>query len=135
MWEKLYSFGKDLLTLKGQVEKNTADIKELRQDLKDLTSIAGVMFDRDRSQTYRWMHRLQPIIAVALATKMVLPVRKLNGIEELIERFPEVKEVMIDGAERPIQRPNEQKRQKQNYSGKKKRHSIAFLCSKTSRCD
>ena len=38
MWEKLYSFGKDLLTLKGQVEKNTADIKELRQDLKDLTS-------------------------------------------------------------------------------------------------
>jgi hypothetical protein len=38
MWEKRYSFGKDLLTLKGQVEKNTADIKEFRQDLKDLTS-------------------------------------------------------------------------------------------------
>jgi cell division protein FtsL len=38
MWEKLYSFGKDLLTLKRQVEKNATDIKELRQDLKDLTS-------------------------------------------------------------------------------------------------
>jgi hypothetical protein len=33
MWQKLYEFGKQLLTLKGQVEKNTQDIKELRQDL------------------------------------------------------------------------------------------------------
>jgi hypothetical protein len=39
MWQKLYEFGKQLLTLKNQVDKNTQDIKELRQDLKELTSL------------------------------------------------------------------------------------------------
>lgn len=91
--------------------------------------LAGVMFDLDRAQTHRWMHRLQPILEDALATKMVLPVRKLNSIEEFIERFPAVKEVMIDGTERPIQRPNEPERQKQNYSGKKKRHTRKHLAA------
>ena len=91
--------------------------------------VAGVMFDLDRSQTHRWMHRLQPILEAALATKMVLPVRKLNNIDEFIELFPEVKEVMIDGTERPIQRPSEQERQKQNYSGTKKRHTRKHLAA------
>lgn len=91
--------------------------------------LAGVMFDLDRAQTHRWMHRLQPILEAALATKMVLPVRKLNSIEEFIERFPAVKEVMIDGTERPIQRPDEPERQKQHYSGKKKRHTRKHLAA------
>ncbi len=38
MWDKILEFGKELLTLKGQVGSNTSDIKELRQDLKDLTA-------------------------------------------------------------------------------------------------
>jgi hypothetical protein len=38
MWQKIYEFGKQLLTLKSQVEKNTQDLKELRQDLKNLTA-------------------------------------------------------------------------------------------------
>lgn len=91
--------------------------------------LAGVMFDLDRSQTHRWMHRLQPILEAALGTKMVLPVRKIDSIEEFMELFPEVQEVMIDGTERPIQRPDEQERQKQNYSGKKKRHTRKHLAA------
>jgi hypothetical protein len=39
MWQKLYDFGKQLLTLKSQVENNTQDIKEMRQDLKELANI------------------------------------------------------------------------------------------------
>jgi SMC interacting uncharacterized protein involved in chromosome segregation len=38
MWQKLIEFGKQLLTLKGQVEKNTRDIQDLRADLDDLVS-------------------------------------------------------------------------------------------------
>ncbi|MCH2051210.1 MAG: transposase family protein [Trichodesmium sp. ALOHA_ZT_67] len=34
-----------------------------------------------------------------------------------------VKEVIIDGTERPIQGLIEQQKQKDNYSGKKKRHT------------
>jgi hypothetical protein len=89
--------------------------------------LAGVIFDLDRSQTHRWMHRLQPILEAALGKEMVLPVRKLRSIEEFFERFPGVQEVIIDGTERPIQRPTQPERQKENYSGKKRRHTRKHL--------
>jgi chromosome segregation ATPase len=38
MLDKLVDFGKQLFSLKGQVEKNTSDIKDLRTDLKELTT-------------------------------------------------------------------------------------------------
>jgi hypothetical protein len=89
--------------------------------------VAGVIFDVDRSQTHRWMHRLQPVLEAALGKEMVLPLRKLRSIEEFLQWFPEVKEVIIDGTERPIQRPAHPERQKQNYSGKKRRHTRKHL--------
>ncbi|NES69440.1 MAG: transposase family protein [Okeania sp. SIO2D1] len=52
---------------------------------------------------------------------------KNESIEEFITRFPSVKEVMIDGTERPIQRPQDQQKQKDHYSGKKKRHTSQHL--------
>jgi hypothetical protein len=73
------------------------------------------------------MHRLQPILEAALGKEMVLPVRKLSSIEEFLERFPGVKEVIIDGTERPIQRPKLTERQQENYSGKKRRHTRKHL--------
>ncbi len=58
---------------------------------------------------------------------MALPKRKITSIEEFIESFPEVKRVILDGTERPIQRPLDQEKQKQDYSGKKKRHTRNHL--------
>ena len=89
--------------------------------------LAGIMFDLDRSQANRWMHRLQKVLEKALGRKMALPKRKLTSIEEFIESFPEVKRVILDGTERPIQRPKDQEKQKQDYSGKKKRHTRTHL--------
>ena len=89
--------------------------------------VAGVLFDFDRSQANRWMHRLQPILEAALGQTMALPERKLERIEQFLQRYPEVKEVMIDGTERPIARPKDQKRQKEHYSGKKRRHTRKHL--------
>jgi hypothetical protein len=34
---QVVKFGRELLTLKRQVEKNTTEIKEIRQDLHELT--------------------------------------------------------------------------------------------------
>jgi hypothetical protein len=42
---------------------------------------------------------------------------------EFLERFPEVEEVILDSTERPVQRPKDCERQKEHYSGKKKRHT------------
>lgn len=75
------------------------------------------------------MHRLQSILETALGHKMALPERKLNSIEEFIAHFPNVERVMIDGTERPILRPKNPDWQKQNYSGKKRRHTRKHLAA------
>lgn len=85
--------------------------------------LAGLLFDIDRAQAHYWMHRLQPILESALGEKKVLPERKLNSIEDFMERFSGVERIMIDGTERPIQRPQDPDQQKLNYSGKKRRHT------------
>ncbi len=91
--------------------------------------LAGLLFEIDRAQAHYWMHRLQPILEEALGEKMALPERKLTSIEAFIERFPGVERVMIDGTERPIQRPIDPERQKLNYSGKKRRHTRKHLAA------
>lgn len=89
--------------------------------------VAGFLFDFDRSQANRWMHRLQATLEAALGQKMTLPERKLETVEQFLERYPEVKEVMIDGTERPIARPKDREKQKLTYSGKKKRNTRKHL--------
>lgn len=85
--------------------------------------LASVLFDFDRSQAHRWVHKLQGILEKALGEKQVLPLRQVNSVEEFLEKFPMVKKVIVDGTERPICRPKEEEKQKENYSGKKKRHT------------
>ena len=92
-------------------------------------ALASVLFDFDRSQAYRWVQRLQPILEKTLGEKQVLPRRKLSSIDEFIEHFPLVKKVIVDGTERPICRPKARERQKENYSGKKKRHTSKNLAA------
>ncbi|MCY6494616.1 transposase [Leptolyngbya sp. GGD] len=91
--------------------------------------LAGILFDLDRSQTHEWMHELQPVLEAALGQEMVLPARKLRSIEAFLEMFPGVERVMIDGTERPIQRPQNSEAQTQNYSGKKRRHTRKHLAA------
>lgn len=91
--------------------------------------LAGIIFDLHRSQAHDWMHRLQPLLEKTLGQKMVLPERKLDSITAFFERFPAVKRVMIDGTERPVQRPQDSEAQKANYSGKKKRHTRKHLAA------
>lgn len=91
--------------------------------------VAGLLFDIDRSQAHYWVHKLQPVLERTLGQKMVLPARKIHSIEQFVEQFPTVKRVMIDGTERPIQRPKDPEQQKLNYSGKKKRHTRKHLAA------
>jgi hypothetical protein len=85
--------------------------------------ILGFIFDLDRSNANRNIHKLTPILEKALGREMVLPERKINTLEELLEVFPDVRDIFVDGTERPIQRPKDNERQKENYSGKKKMHT------------
>lgn len=78
----------------------------------------------DRARTHEWTHELLPVLRMALKKNIVLPERKMRTPEEFFARFPGVKEIWIDGTERPVKRPKDQKRQKRQYSGKKKRHTV-----------
>ncbi len=89
--------------------------------------LAGILFGLDRSQANRWMHRLQKVLERTLGVKMALPKRHLNTEAEFNESFPEVNRVILDGTERPIQRSSDREKQKQDYSGKKKRHTRNHL--------
>jgi hypothetical protein len=77
------------------------------------------------------VHRLQGILETALGTNMVLPERKLERMEQFLERFPDVQEVIVDGTERPVQRPQAKEKRKQHYSGKKKRFTRKHITGST----
>jgi hypothetical protein len=93
--------------------------------------VLSFLFDLERGRANRWVHRLQRNLETALDKKMVLPERKLTSMEQFLERFPEVKEVILDGTERPVQRPKDAEKQKAHYSGKKKRHTRKHITGST----
>jgi hypothetical protein len=94
--------------------------------------VLSIIFNLDRGRSNRWVHRLQGILETALGRKMVLPERKIESIEGFLARFPEVKTVIFDGTERPVQRPQDNDKQKEHYSGKKKRHTRKHITGTTS---
>lgn len=88
-----------------------------------LQEVQGYLFGMGQSQAWDWIHRLTPILNRALGYEKQLPARKAQDIEQVLKMCPTL-EFIIDGTERPIRRPKDKARQKENYSGKKKRHTL-----------
>jgi hypothetical protein len=85
--------------------------------------LAGALFGVVASRPHEWVNEYLPILQEALGRHCVLPARKISSAKEFKRLYPGVREVIFDGAERPIQRPKNNKNQKKAYSGKKKRHT------------
>jgi hypothetical protein len=85
--------------------------------------VFGFHIGCNRSQAKRRIDHLFPVLEMTLKRRLVLPERKINSIEEFQSLFPEIKEIMVDGTERKVQRPKNKKRQNKTYSGKKKIHA------------
>jgi len=85
--------------------------------------VAGLFFNVHKSSCCRWVQWFLPALRETLGKELVLPERKISNVEEFLRLFPKVQAIFIDGTERPIQRPKDSKRQRENYSGKKKRHT------------
>jgi hypothetical protein len=49
--------------------------------------------------------------------------KKIGTLEELLEKHPEFKEVLIDATEQELPKPKDKDRRKELYSGKRKRHT------------
>lgn len=85
--------------------------------------VLGYFFGIGQTQANEWIHRLTPILNEALGYEQQLPARNPATIEQILKGCPGL-EFIIDGTERPIQRPKDKDRQKNCYSGKKKRHTV-----------
>jgi hypothetical protein len=85
--------------------------------------LAGALFGVVASCPCEWINEYLPILEKSLGRHCVLPVRKINSMEEFHRLYPGVREIILDGGERPIQRPKNNKNKKKAYSGKKKRHT------------
>lgn len=81
--------------------------------------LMSVLFGFDRSCAWDWVHGLLPVLEQALEYKQALPERKLRSLEKFVERFAGIEEVILDGMERPMQRPQDAQHQRAHYSGKK----------------
>ncbi|TSC99578.1 MAG: transposase, IS4 family protein, partial [Parcubacteria group bacterium Greene1014_15] len=84
--------------------------------------VAAFVFASSKSCTCDWAHTILPLLEQALGRKVLLPKRQLCTAEEFFATFPGVREVMLDGVERPTIRSQKDKTQRKHYSGKKKRH-------------
>lgn len=89
--------------------------------------LAGLLYGVDRSQTQRWVKALLAVLEEGLGWQLVLPERRIGSLEEFRQRFPAVKDVFVDGTQRPIQRPQQAKAQQEHFSGKQKDHTFKNL--------
>lgn len=91
--------------------------------------VQGFWFNMDESIANRWIHRLTPILEKTLKFKGVLPKHTGGGrprgrsLEEIIEEFPDLKDFLIDVTEQGKRRSKDYQKQKDDYSGKKKKHT------------
>jgi len=82
--------------------------------------VMGFLTDRQRTKCCDSIQQLLPVLEMALGRKLVLPKRKITSVEEFFRRFPEAKDVFLDGTERRVEKPKNLKKRNKLYSGKKK---------------
>ena len=85
--------------------------------------VLGHLFGMDYTAACRWAHRLQPVLEAALRRKKYLPERKAYNLEQALAACPPLA-FIVDGTDRPCQRPKHGGARKARYSGRKKRHTI-----------
>jgi hypothetical protein len=85
--------------------------------------VAGAFFGAVRSAAFAWTKKFLPLLEKTLGRTVEMPKRQIHSVEEFIEAFPDIKDIFVDGTERPTQRPKNYNSQRKKYSGKKKRHT------------
>ncbi len=85
-----------------------------------LQEVLAFLFGMSQGRANEWIHKLSIILEIALGEAQCLPERDPQNLAYVLALCRSV-DFMIDGTERPIQRPKDPIEQKAQYSGKKKR--------------
>jgi hypothetical protein len=91
---------------------------QLKNDLTN--DCLGVLFNMDGSHAHRDFKRLLEVLELALRQKDALPNRHFQTVKEFKKFLEKGKVIIADGIEYPVERPSDQQKQKECYSGKKK---------------
>ena len=94
----------------------------------------GLLLDLDKSSISRIIERLEKVMKKIDLLPGDKPKKKssrrnkINNMEDFLKEYPEMRELIIDVTEHPIERPKRQ--QKKYYSGKKTPHDKVASCCK-----
>jgi hypothetical protein len=88
-------------------------------------TLSSFLFDLDQSNVHRDIQYIEPVVSscIPLPQKLYNITRRLRTVQEVEEYFPGFK-AFIDSTEQEIPRPKDNKKGKEYYSGKKKRHTV-----------
>ena len=81
--------------------------------------VLSSQFNMSRSKSNENIHKLVPILAQTLIRLGVMPHREFSSAEEMREAFKGIDKVLIDVTERLYRRSQDDKKQREHFSGKK----------------
>jgi hypothetical protein len=87
-----------------------------------IQDVMGYFFGLSQPQVCARVAQLLPLLQTLMHAE--LPARHGRDLAEVFAHLPEVREVIIDGTERPIARPQHKGRRDRHYSGRRKRPTI-----------
>lgn len=88
-----------------------------------IQTMQGLLFGLSQPRANYWIHRLMPILDKSLAELGAVPERDPKAVADSPLVNESAADLLIDGTERRIQRPQDDEEQKEHYSGKKKTHT------------
>src|SRR5262245_14223941 len=109
---------------KGRLEQPEDKLLFLLVYLKTypLQALMGELFDLSQPRVNYWIHRLLPVLRLALDDLGVLPERDATRFAQAPDASGKAPRLIIDTTERRRQRPKNSEKQALFYSGRKKKH-------------
>ncbi len=88
-----------------------------------IQEVQAFMFSMSQGQANKWIHRLAEVLQIALADLTYSPEQDGTRLANILGKN-EPATLVQDGSERRRQRPKDNEKQKEYYSGKKKAHTV-----------
>ena len=83
----------------------------------------GLQFGLSQTQVNHWVHRLLPVLQLSMSEMGMKPLRKGAEVAASMEGSEGGANLSLDAAERLLQRPLNNEKQREKYSGKRKTHT------------
>ena len=93
------------------------------QKTSPLQTLHGLQFGLSQTQVNHWVHRLLPVLQMSMSEMGMKPLRKGSEVAASMEGSEGGANLSIDAAERLLQRPLNDEKQREKYSGKRKTHT------------